>query len=140
MTVVDWSGIAGVAAITMVFYAVRRIPAYVGLSIVLIAGLGILTSVQPPADWWVLMVGLSACAFGLLIVRVMLIRSVSLLMLERIAGVPGDVFNEDIRGRLADMRRCRLVRATPRGNMLTPAGQLVSGLVAAFYALLRIRS
>jgi hypothetical protein len=91
-----------------------------------------------PSEWILLIVGLFLCVFGLLIVRVMLIRSVSLHLLSNIlAGKEGHMA-EDIGGRLGDMRAFGLIRTDEGVSQLTAFGRLISGIVAVFYLLFRI--
>jgi len=47
---------------------------------------------------------------------------------------------EDIGGRLHDMRKFGLIQPAGEGNTLTPFGRLVSGVVALFYTLVRIKA
>jgi hypothetical protein len=76
----------------------------------------------------------------LLIVRVMLIRSVSLNMLRGIEGAAADAFGENIETRPDEMRRIGLVAQAASGeNRLTGFGRFAAGIVAAAYALFRIK-
>jgi len=129
------------AAIGVVFYFVRKIPAYVAACALLVmafAGLTLPFFGQRPSEWIVLTAGLLLCVFGLLIVRVMLVRSVSLRLLRSIDEGHAERMSEDIGGRLADMRGFRLIEITDGQCALTPFGRLVGGTIAAFYSLFRI--
>jgi hypothetical protein len=143
MTPLDWYGIGAVALVGLSFYCVRRIPAYLGVGLCVVGAFAAATypslDVEQLSGWSVMTAGLFACVFGLLTVRVMLIRSVSLQLLARMDGAQGEVFGQDIRGRLHDMRLFHLIRPTERGNTLTRFGRLVSSVVIVSYSLLRIR-
>jgi hypothetical protein len=123
MSTLDWCGLAAMAAIVLAFWWIRRLPAYIAASSAIVGVFAVMPymsiDVVRPVDWWVMTVGLLAFAFGLLIVRVMLIRSVSLLLLGRLDQPSSDLFRHDIRGRLDDMRRFGLVRNADRGYTLT---------------------
>ena len=140
----DLHGIGALGLIGLVFCGVRRISLYLALGVAVITGFLVATAVVSSTDVFltraVMTIGLAACVFGLLIVRVMLVRSVSLQLLGRIDGARLDVFDDDIRRRLDDMRTFHLVYPTADVNTLTAFGQFVSGIVAASYAVLRIRA
>jgi hypothetical protein len=144
MTALDGYGIGALALLVLVFYFVRRIGVYVALGLAITAGFVLATHTSVdwarPSEWLVMTAGLLACIFGLLIVRVMLIRSVSLRLLARIENETEATFGEDIGGRLRDMRSFRLIHTVDGRNTLTPFGRLVSGLVAASYSVLGIRA
>jgi hypothetical protein len=143
VTEMAWYGLGTVALIGLAFYALRRIQTFVAASAAIIGAFTVITSPSLPAErrleWFVITAGLLASAVGLLIVRVMLIRSVSLQLLARIDGAGADSFQDGIRDRLNDLRVFHLVRGTEGGNTLTPFGQLVAGIVAASYWALRIK-
>lgn len=137
-----WYGLLTLAAIGVIFYFVRKIPAYLGTAgcTVLIfawATFPLLDRARP-SEWIVLAAGLLLCVFGLLIVRVMLVRSVSLRLLRSIDEGQAERMNEDIGGRLADMRGFRLIETSGGHCSLTPFGRLVGGGIAALYTLFRI--
>jgi hypothetical protein len=142
MTALDLYGLGALGLTGLVFCFVRRISVYLALGTAVVVGLSVATSAS--SDLFltrvVMTAGVAACLFGLLIVRVMLIRSVSLQLLDRIDGARLDVFDDDIRRRLNDMRAFYLVRPTADRQALTAFGQLVGGFVAACYWLFRIRA
>jgi hypothetical protein len=143
MTALDLSGIVALGFLGLAFWRVRRVPAYLALAALVIGGFAVATSrsrTAPLVTWVVMTAGLVGCAAGLLIVRVMLVRSVSLHLLGRLDGARTDVFDEDIRGRLHDMRTFHLVRTADGVNTLTAFGRLVGGVVAASHSVLRIQS
>jgi high-affinity Fe2+/Pb2+ permease len=143
MTALDFYGMGALGLLGLVFCFVRSVPAYLVLASVVIGAFVVgtpLSTTGLAATRIVMTTGLVACAVGLLIVRVMLVRSVSLQLLGRLDGARSDVFTEDIRGRLHDMRAFHLVRTLEGVNMLTTFGKLVSGVVAASYSVFRIRS
>jgi hypothetical protein len=140
-----WYAIAALTIVLGIFYFVRRIPAYLALTVVVVAGFAAVTAGRVDwtqgAEWVVIVVGLLLCIFGLLIVRVMLIRSVSLQLLARIDGGGQESIGEDIGRRLHDMRSFRLIRTAPDGtSALTGWGRLVGAVVAVFYAVFRIET
>lgn len=143
MTVLDWYGLAGMAAISLNFYAVRRIPRYIFASALVILAFGWVTRhfiFGAPAQWIVMCAGLSLAVFGLLIVRVMLTRSVSLQLLRRLQLSLNDEFALDIGSRLNDMRGFGLIRDAEGGEvMLTGFGQFIGSVVTVLYAAFRIK-
>jgi hypothetical protein len=145
MSAIDAYGALALLALLLVFYFVRRVPLYVASGAAITLGFAAATfpSIEPGAlsNWAVMALGLGASTFGLLIVRVMLIRSVSLHMLRGIDGGAADVFGENIESRIGDMRGTGLVAETPGGgNDLTAFGRFAAGIVAVAYAVFRIRS
>lgn len=142
MTPLDAYGVGALALVVLVFVCVRRVSVYAVLGVAVIGGFVLATSGSAIADTTstrlVITIGLAAWVFGLLIVRVMLVRSVSLRLLARIDSSSRDVFDAGIRTRIGDMQRFHLVRETAGGNMLTGFGELVGGLVAACYTVLGI--
>lgn len=144
MTTLDWYGMGALALIVLFFYSVRSVRAYVILCVLIAGGFAATTSGlvdwDRPSEWIVMTTGLLLCAFGLLIVRVMLIRSVSLQILGRIEGGTPNAFGEDLVKRLHDMRVFRLIRTTEGSAALTPFGHLVSSVVTLFYSLFRIQA
>ncbi len=150
MTALDGYGLVAAAVLLLVFYFVRTISVQVLAGAAVPAAFAIVTRAwaggSDRAEWGVLVVGLLAFAFGLLIVRVMLIRSVSLHLLGRIEaattdeGLTAEGFAADIGGRLGDMRTFHLIQPDDRRILLTPFGSFVSGVVATFYFLFRIEA
>ena len=141
MIAMEWYGIGAAILLALSFYFVRRVGWFVICGAAILAGfIGSSRSngAQRASDWYVMTAGLLASFAGLLIVRLMVIRSVSLQLLGRIDGAAAAAFHDEISGRLRDMRVCRLVRSTERGNALTPAGRIVAVVVAAFYRAFRI--
>jgi hypothetical protein len=144
MVALGWYGVGALGLIVLVFYWVRKIPAYVAACVAIAGGFAMTTCAvvdwKRPTEWVALVAGLLLSSFGLLIVRVMLVRSVSLQLLRRIEGANQDGFGEDIAGRLGDMRSFNLIRATKEGNALTGFGRLVSAVVAILYSLFRVKT
>ncbi len=137
--------VAALALILLVFYFVRKIPAYLALSSVVAAGYAGVTGAsldwRRPSEWLVFVAGLLLWTFGLLIVRLMLVRSVSLRLLATMDGGVEETIVEDIGGRFHDMRSFRLTRTEDDGtSALTGWGRLVSGVVAALYSVFRIEA
>lgn len=142
MSLLSWYGLCALALIGGIFYFVRKIPAYAALCLLAVVGFAGVTlpllDLAHPSEWLVMTFGLLLCVFGLLIVRVMLVRSVSLRLLRTIDEGQAEHMSEDIGGRLADMRGFRLIETEGEQCALTPFGRLVGGVVAAFYSLFRI--
>ena len=135
-------GILALAVLALTFYFVRQIRAYVIACGVLVCGFAALTLRYARegalGEWVVAVLGLGLCSFGLLIVRVMLIRSVSLLLLGEIAaGRPGRM-DERLGGRPSDMRAFRLISERAGANHLTGFGRFIGGVVATLYTLFRV--
>ncbi len=143
MSLLDCYGIGAVALIVPVFYFVREIRTYLALSAAIVGTFGAATVSRVHcgqcSEWVVMVVGLFLSVFGLLIVRVMLIRSVSLQLLAKIESGGQESIGEDIGRRLLDMRYFHLIHTTPDGkSALTGVGRFVAGVVATFYAIFRI--
>jgi hypothetical protein len=145
MSLLGWYGVGAMALIVPVFYFVREVRAYLAVSAIIVGAFSVATFSHVRwgqcAEWIVMVVGLLLSVFGLLIVRVMLIRSVSLQLLARIDGGLQESIGEDIGRRLLDMRSFHLICTTPDGkNALTGAGRFVAGSVAILYAIFRVES
>ncbi len=143
MMVLDWYALAGVGAIFLSFLAVRNIPRYA-----LACGMVILAFIWTtrdfpsvsPGPWMVTLAGLCLAAFGLLIVRVMLIRSVSLQLLRHPGAALNDEFSRGIGSRLDDMKGFGLIRVGQGSEVrLSGFGQLVGSIVTGLYATFRIK-
>jgi len=144
MTAIDGYGALALLAIALVFWFIRTIPAYLVAGAVIVALFGALTfgslSWAEASNWLVMTSGLMLSVFGLLIVRVMLIRSVSLNLLGSMHGQRKESFGEDIGARLGDMRKFGLIETTGKDNSLTAFGRFVGGVIALFYAVFRIKT
>ena len=138
-------GIATFLLITILFFVVRSRPILFHLICsVLIVGFvfrtGRILQSEQIGEWILLTVGLLLYWFGLVIVRVMLTRSVSLRMLAEYDR--GDIRNaasEGIASRFQDATTFGLVISEQDGYRLTPFGKLIAWIVATSYAILRIR-
>src|SRR5688572_9791566 len=98
MTAIDGYGALALLAIALVFWFIRTIPAYLMAGAVIVALFGAITFgslrwAEAP-NWLVMTSGLMLSVFGLLLVRVMLIRSVSLNLLGSIHGQRKESFGE----------------------------------------------
>jgi hypothetical protein len=142
MSLLSWYGLGALALIGGIFYFVRKISAYAALCLLTVVGFAGVTfpvlDLGRPSEWLVMTFGLLLCVFGLLIVRVMLVRSVSLRLLRTIDEGQAEHMSDDIGGRLADMRGFGLIKTDGERCTLTPFGRLVGGVVATFYSLFRI--
>jgi hypothetical protein len=142
LSALNWYGVGAFAAIAFVFYFVRHVAVYVVLCLAVVAAFAVgasrLRDPAGPSESLVLTLGLSLCVFGLLTVRIMLIRSVSLRLLERMDSGAQKRFGEDIGARLFDMRAFGLIRTTGQIQELSSFGRFVGGIVALLYAAFRI--
>jgi len=142
----EWASLLSFVLISFVFYAVRKriylynifCGAIIG-SFVLFAR-SAMGEIGRQPDWLILSSGLVLYAFGLLIVRVMLRRSVSLHLLARLTGRENSERVEDeIAHRLRDMLRYRLVAIDANQvYKLTNFGWVIAWMVTLTYTLLRI--
>ncbi len=143
MTVLDWYGLAGISAIFLSFYAVRNIPRYVLACSTVMLAFGWATRdflLSGPGPWIVMFAALCLAAFGLLIVRIMFIRSVSLQLLRHPQAALNDEFTRGIGSRLDDMKGFGLIRDGHGGEVaLTGFGQMIGSIVTALYATFRIK-
>jgi len=137
-----WYGLGALALIGFAFYLVHDVERLLACGAAIVAGFATATypavHTEHAVDWILFVVGLATLVLGFSIVRVMLIRSVSLQLLARLDGGRAGSFREDIGERLREMRRLHLVRQSAEGNTLTPLGTLTAGVVAACYRVLRI--
>lgn len=141
MSMLSLYGLGAAALVLGIFYFVRRIPMYVASCACLILGFMAFTLPEWQAhrsEWLVTTSGLGLCSFGMLIVRVMLIRSVSLRLLRRLIDGNDQGMGDDIGGRLADMHAFKLIEAPAEACTLTPFGRLVGGVASTAYALFGI--
>ena len=91
-------------------------------------------------EWIVMTVGLTLYWFGLVIVRIMLTRSVSLHMLADYAkGDRKQTTSEGIATRLNDATHFGLMRADESRYTLTSFGKVIATIVAISYFILRIK-
>jgi hypothetical protein len=145
MISLTWYMVGALALVLAIFYFVRKIPAYLALSVVVVGAFAAASISRVdwgrPAEWLVMVVGLLLCIFGLLIVRVMLVRSVSLRLLARMDSGQSEGMVEDLGGRFGDMRAFGLITGAPDGrNTLTAWGRTVSSIVAVLYSVVRIET
>ncbi|HEU5072550.1 MAG TPA: hypothetical protein VFU02_00215 [Polyangiaceae bacterium] len=144
MTAIDGYGALALLVLGLVFWFIRTIPAYLiagGLIVIAFAALTFNSLTWAEASNWLVMTsGLALSVFGLLIVRVMLIRSVSLNLLGSMHGERKESFGEDIGARLGDMRKFGLIETSGNANSLTGFGRFVAGVIALFYAVFRIKT
>lgn len=142
MNMLTWFAVGAALLLAPTFYFVRKIPPYLALSSsIIVAFVGLtwrLVDRERPAEWVLSTVGLMLCAFGLLIVRVMLVRSISLHLLAEIAAGQPNRNEERLGGRLDDMRAFGLIRSSGELNELTGFGKLVGTVVVAFYSMVGV--
>jgi hypothetical protein len=134
MTGLDAAALGAIALLAVGFYLLRRVPSFLTAGAVVVGLFAFVTrSPIDSMDRSAAVVGLAAWVVGLVIVRVMLIRSVSLHLLSRVDRVEAGSFDGEIAGRLHDLRAAHLARTTAGRNTLTPVGQLVGAVGAIVY-------
>jgi hypothetical protein len=140
----DLYAILALTCILFIFYFVRTMgPFFTACTLVTLTFAAVSSrSVDwaHPSQWIVLNCGLQLCVFGLLIVRAMLVRSVSLRLLARIATGQSSSMTDDITGRVKDLRRLAVIRSVDGKNTLTHFGRVIGAAIAVLYALIRIRA
>jgi hypothetical protein len=139
----DWYAILALGCILVIFYFLRtRTSFLLGCALVTMsfAALSLGTVAwERPSQWLVANCGLQLFVFGLLIVRTMLFRSVSLRLLRRIAAGQSGAITEEIAHRLDDLRLFGLAAPVDGKNSLTRFGRVIGTVVAALYTLTRTR-
>jgi hypothetical protein len=141
MIAVEIYGVGADALLALLFWTLRRVPAFAagGVAVLVMFAIGGYGQASDHLPEWLLMTaGLAATFVGLLIVRVMLIRSVSLHLLGRVAGLQTAGYAEDIRARVEDLRTARLSRRAEGRIALTAAGRAAAALMVILYRVLRI--
>jgi hypothetical protein len=145
MNSIDLLGLGAFVLITILFFLVgSRANVFHLLCAVLIGAFVVRTGKHFDPDllgeWIVMTTGLTLYWFGLVIVRIMLTRSVSLQMLADYAkGERKQTASEGIAGRLNDAEHFGLMRPKESGYELTAFGKLIATIVATSYFVLRIR-
>jgi hypothetical protein len=142
MNQIEWIGALSFLVISLAFLLVRRrLFLYHLLCWAAIGACGAATRPQAATGEWLLMViALVLYWFGMLTVRVMVTRSVSLSLLAGYRdGRPGETIREDIAGRLQDARRFYLVSVQGDRASLTWFGHIITWIVVTGYWLLRIK-
>ena len=144
MSLLDLTAVAGGAVITLAFSLARfseLVFVAAGGAVVLVSALLVTWVGGQPAEAVLLVIGLALYFFGLLIVRVMLHRSVSLRMLAACdGGRAGEESRDDIRARLVDVERYRLAVKRDDRYGLTAFGRLIAGAVAALYRVTSVET
>jgi len=142
MNALQVSGAIAFITLSVAFYLCRRMFVFNIICAAVIAGFVFyLDRLHLPFSWEfsVLLLGLLLCWFGLLIVRVMLMRSVSLhLLLSYFQGRPAETIQEEVSGRFKDALFFRLVRQDGSLFRLTLFGRFIATIVALFYFIVRI--
>ena len=139
------SGLVAFALVFVMFWAVRRrLGALMALWIGVLAGFASATSLLGTGgsvESLLTAAGLALSAFGLLIVRLMLARSVSLRLLGSYAeGRSLEGLAEHVGRRLEDVQRWRLASCEDGRYRLTRVGRLTASATAVLYALTRTRT
>jgi hypothetical protein len=91
-------------------------------------------------QWLLLLLGILLYGAGLLVLRLILRRSVSLHLLFALsAGQGSQRIREEMVDRLADLERFRLASCRARSYALTPFGRVTAAAVSAIYALFALK-
>ena len=91
-------------------------------------------------DWGILLAGLALYSFGLLFLRTMLRRSVSLRLLAACAEERSPITaREDIGRRLGDLSRYGLARREGPEYRLTAGGRSLAAVLGLVYNVLRLK-
>jgi hypothetical protein len=126
-----------VVVLVLAFCLIRRLPSFLIFGAVLVGVSAGVTyrsgSSDQLAEWLLMIAALSAWTVGLAIVRLMLMRSVSLRLLVGLHGRRVVPFDANLRTRLEDLRALRLVRTIDRDNYLTGVGRLLAFVLALVY-------
>jgi hypothetical protein len=139
MSLIDSLGIASFSLISISFYFVRSRLLLFGVIWVLIIGLSAVFALRHaspayPAEGAVLIAGLFLYGLGLLVVRVMLRRSVSLRLLGGyLPGQAAGDIREEISARLIDARLYHLVTLDRDVYRLTGFGKVVAAVMRILY-------
>ena len=145
MALLDISGLIGFLFLSVVFFiTARNAILYHVLSALILIAFVVLTEsfldMQRMGTWVVMTTGLILYWFGLAVVRIMLVRSVSLRMLSSYAqGTKFTMATEGISTRLEDAKHFGLVVLRDHAYALTPFGRLIAGMVAFCYGLFRVK-
>jgi hypothetical protein len=143
MSELELTAIAFLAALLSVFYFIRRLPLHnvFGLLVVVVFVLWTRKYIATDFSSWLLWtLILTLNWFGLLVVRVMLTRSVSLRLLANLAQQQSaENFEQEIAGRLKDARAFHLVQITDQSYRLTMFGVFISTIVVVLYTLIRVK-
>ena len=145
MNTFNMLGLATFLSITILFFLIRFYPiVFHVVCAILIGGFvhwtGRKLNMDSIGEWTLLTTGLVLYWFGLVIVRVMLTRSVSLRMLSGFDRQEQSVRSEEgIASRLQDATHFGLIVPSEKGYALTFFGRFIASIVAFSYLLLRIR-
>src|SRR5262245_23249992 len=139
----DWYAILTLGCILVIFYFIRaRTSFLLGCTLDTVSFAALSSAAvawERPSQWLVTNCGLQLCVFGLLLVRTMLVRSVSLRLLGRIATGQSGSITQEIGHRLNDLRLLGLTMPVDGKNSLTHLGRAIGAVVALLYALTRTR-
>lgn len=142
MDTLQVSGIAAFTLVSLAFYFMRKMLSFNIFSILVVTALVIaIFHFQLPLspEMLVLLSGLILYWFGLLIVRVMLQRSVSLhLLLSYFWGSPAETIQEEVSNRFKDALFFKLAQRDGEIFKLTFFGKFIASIVALFYFVVRI--
>jgi len=145
MLTLSLPGLITFAAITIFFFLIGSRPIiFHAICAILLGGFVVWSGKSLNSDsiveWILFVVGLMLYWFGLVVVRIMLTRSVSLQMLAGYAhGETRVTTSEGIAGRLKDATHFGLVRSENDHFGLTLFGKTISFIVASSYFVLRIK-
>jgi hypothetical protein len=141
MDILQISGIAAFTLMSLAFYVARRMVLFnVFCVLIFVAFLLVIRyfGTGPSPEMLVMTSGILLYWFGLVIVRVMLQRSVSLhLLLSYFLKKPAETIQEEVSERFKDALFFRLVKEQQDTFRLTLFGKFIASIVATFYTLVR---
>jgi hypothetical protein len=142
MNILQVSGLIAFIFLSLAFYLARRMSVFNIVCAAIMCGFlfwGVRIHQPFSPEFFVMLFGLLLYWFGLLIVRVMLQRSVSLhMLLSYFQGRRAETIQEEVSGRFKDALFFRLVTEDGRTFRLTLFGRFIATIVALFYFIARI--
>jgi len=139
---ITWLGIIEFTVLTLTFWVIgRRFRVFCGVFVWLVLGFFVVTAQSGDslvsADAILTLGGIVFYFFGLLIVRLVIDRSVSVhLLLNPDAATRIERMKEEINDRVSDISRYRLGSESGDALHLTAFGRLMAGVTAILYSIL----
>jgi hypothetical protein len=143
VSTLDVLALAGMAALSVAFLLARRAEAILPLAggaVLALVGFAAIRVDAAAVESILAVAGLGLYCAGLVIVRIMLHRSVSLRMLTALAHGRQEASVEDIRSRLRDLERYGLAVRSGSSYELTALGRAVAGTLAVLYRVTSARA
>jgi autotransporter-associated beta strand protein len=131
-------GVAAIIVISLTFYLVRSHLLIFSLISLGITGAFIAVASLPEVEKLLYAAGILLYSFGLIVIRVIALRSVSLLLLDRLtSGGNEATVDEEIASRIEDAMRFRLTRSSDGTLRLTALGKTFAGITTVLYFITR---